>query len=565
MGLFKEFFTQLNVQGVHCDLPYSLQENEYWAKVGFSVTQINLFGLADKLGGDGSLQVGLNSLLLSDGVREVRLGVVRQQDPALLWKEPWRPGLHVTPEAFSLNDPNGLIMDEETGEYHLFFQCDYPFRGYMQQGDTKAWGHAVSRDLLDWQEKEIAIPPDENGVIWSGSGVIDRYNTSGLFDDSTPPGSRMVFLYTYFGGRNTLGQCSIGLAYSPDHGESFINKGPVIRNTDNMYSGSFRDPNVFWYADARLPGGGTWVLIACGEYALLFTSPDLRNWVLSSALTGLDGQPLVTECPDIFCETVNGEDKYVLLAAGVWYIVGHMALDGETLRFVAETEKITPINGVRELWEGTAETHGLFPENYASQTFYNTPGRHVQMSWIRDFGGYAGKMWWNALSLPTELRLTYTGGQPRLTYHPIAELAARRTNCLLEKSNVQLSGAMRLGTGNLLDIEMELKPGGCKRATLRIGEVSCVSIILDFENNRVVTDKRCTELPTQFVYDTPADLLGPVTLRVILDAPALDVYVAGVYHGGLAYGLDSFACQLEAEGELNIISLTVCELQGITR
>ena len=78
------------------------------------------------------------------------------------------------------NDPNGLVYFD--GEYHLFFQYN-PF------GDTwghMSWGHAVSRDLVHWQELPVALP-EENGVmIFTGSTVVDRHNTSGFCPNGKP-------------------------------------------------------------------------------------------------------------------------------------------------------------------------------------------------------------------------------------------------------------------------------------------------------------------------------------------------------------------------------------------
>ena len=43
------------------------------------------------------------------------------------------------------------------------------------------WGHAVSRDLVHWTEQPIALYPKEYGDwCFSGSGVVDRRNTSGF-------------------------------------------------------------------------------------------------------------------------------------------------------------------------------------------------------------------------------------------------------------------------------------------------------------------------------------------------------------------------------------------------
>ena len=123
--------------------------------------------------------------------------------------DPWRPRYHFTASSGWINDPNGLVYNSETGEYHMFYQHNLSVK---EDVAAKCWGHAVSRDLVHWTELEPAIMPDENGAVWSGSAVIDRDNSSGLFDASTPPGARMVAFFTYFGGNTGLGAEKQGLA-----------------------------------------------------------------------------------------------------------------------------------------------------------------------------------------------------------------------------------------------------------------------------------------------------------------------------------------------------------------
>ena len=85
----------------------------------------------------------------------------------------YRPNIHFTPPAMWTNDPNGMVY--VNGIYHLFYQHypEAPNWGPMH------WGHAVSRDLLHWKHMPIALYPDELGMIFSGSCVYDRENTSG--------------------------------------------------------------------------------------------------------------------------------------------------------------------------------------------------------------------------------------------------------------------------------------------------------------------------------------------------------------------------------------------------
>src|SRR5450755_3589866 len=89
-----------------------------------------------------------------------------------VYREQYRPQVHFSPVANWMNDPNGLVYFE--GTYHLFFQYypDSTVWGPMH------WGHATSSDLIHWKQQAIALYPDSLGYIFSGSAVIDKFNTS---------------------------------------------------------------------------------------------------------------------------------------------------------------------------------------------------------------------------------------------------------------------------------------------------------------------------------------------------------------------------------------------------
>ena len=81
---------------------------------------------------------------------------------------------HFTPKSNWMNDPNGLFYAD--GIYHLYFQ-------YWPYGNTWGpmhWGHAISKDLVHWEQQPIALYPDQHGTIFSGSAVVDWNNTSGF-------------------------------------------------------------------------------------------------------------------------------------------------------------------------------------------------------------------------------------------------------------------------------------------------------------------------------------------------------------------------------------------------
>lgn len=123
--------------------------------------------------------------------------------------EKFRPLLHFSPSSNWMNDPNGLIFYDD--EWHLFFQ-HYP---YAPEPKNIHWGHAVSRDLLQWTELPIAIRPEnENVGIWSGTVVVDWENVTGFqTDENVHP---MVAIYTW----QLRGWQEQHMSYSLDRGSS---------------------------------------------------------------------------------------------------------------------------------------------------------------------------------------------------------------------------------------------------------------------------------------------------------------------------------------------------------
>lgn len=222
--------------------------------------------------------------------------------------EAFRPQIHFSPKEKWMNDPNGMFYLD--GEYHLFFQHnpDASIWGPMH------WGHAVSKDLMHWEELPIALYPDELGTIFSGSAVVDVENTSGLGSKANPP---IVALYTYHNAsmekQGRIDFQTQALAYSLDKGRTWekYSNNPVIENPGIK---DFRDPKVMWHEPSE-----KWIMVlAQKDHIGFYSSDNLIDWSLESTFgEDIGSHGGVWECPELLLLPVEGTDesRYVLLVS----------------------------------------------------------------------------------------------------------------------------------------------------------------------------------------------------------------------------------------------------------
>ncbi|MBC9822611.1 GH32 C-terminal domain-containing protein [Terrabacter sp. MAHUQ-38] len=295
------------------------------------------------------------------------------------YTEQYRPQFHYTPAKNWMNDPNGLVFYQ--GEYHLFYQHNPS----GNQWGNMSWGHAVSPDLVHWTELPVAIPQDDQEMIFSGSAVIDTNNTSGFGTRENPP---MVAVYTRLD--KATGVQSQALAYSTDRGRTFTKYAgnPVI----DIGSRDFRDPKVFWYEQ-----GHEWIMsvaLSAERKVAFYRSSDLKSWEHLSDFGPAGATGGVWECPDLFPLPVDGDrkkTKWVLLVninpGGIaggsanQYFTG--SFDGT--RFVADDKPYVAPTG-RDLGSFDDGTYGGWaPDGSAFGTAPatgNLPGQGGVSGWV---------------------------------------------------------------------------------------------------------------------------------------------------------------------------------------
>jgi sucrose-6-phosphate hydrolase SacC (GH32 family) len=297
----------------------------------------------------------------------------------IVYKEINRPQIHFTSKRGWNNDPNGLVW--HNGEFHLYYQHN-PFEANWE---NMHWGHAVSKDLVYWEELNDALYPDELGTMFSGSAVIDINNTAGWGK------STLVAAYTAAGKVAT--QC---IAYSTDNGRTFTKYegNPVINTMESEQKTVARDPKVFWYAP-----GKHWVMALYEDnFISIYTSNNLKDWKHESKTLGF------FECPELFELAVDGDTrskKWIMYGASGTYMIG--SFDGK---------KFTPESGKHFYSRGS---------QYAAQTFNNVPdGRRIQIGWGRIT--HKDMPFKSMMLFPMEMTLETTPDGIRIKCNPINEI-----------------------------------------------------------------------------------------------------------------------------------------------
>jgi sucrose-6-phosphate hydrolase SacC (GH32 family) len=430
---------------------------------------------------------------------------------AVRFNEPLRPQIHFTPPANFMNDPNGLVFFE--GEYHLFYQHN-PFGnrwGHM------SWGHAVSRDLLHWEHLPVALREEDGIMIFSGSAVVDRTDSSGLCGGH----SCLVAIYT---GQTEKKQTQ-NLAYSTDRGRTWTKYAgnPVV----DLGMKDFRDPKVFWHEDTK-----RWVMVTVlpdQHKVRFFGSRDLKRWEALSDFGPAGATGGVWECPDLFplpVEGAAGETRWVL---DVDLNPGGVAGGSGGQYFVGRFDGRTFVNDAPAS-ETSWSDYGR--DFYATISFSDIPaadGRRIWMAWMSNWI-YANEEptspWRGALSLPRELRLRQTPAGLRLVQRPVRELDTLR----IGGTPVRVAASTPLPAA-AADIALEVAATGGEDAGIRLSNDSGEEVVIGAGGSplEVFVDRRRSRATPLANY--PGRHAGPVRavdggvqLRVIVDRSMVEVF-----------------------------------------
>jgi sucrose-6-phosphate hydrolase SacC (GH32 family) len=401
--------------------------------------------------------------------------------------DPDRPVYHFRPPANWTNDPNAPFYYR--GWHHLFYQ----FNPFEPRFGNQHWGHARSRDLVNWEHLPIAIwPSTELGefAVFSGGSAFAAdgrprliYTSIGRFDTERrrEPEQWMML---------------------PKDEELFAwetyPKNPVLSQAANRFGpiSQWRDPFLFRKDNSTymVCGGGS----SKGRAQVQLyraTKDDLTAWVhLGPIFQSLDRDIRNFECPNLF--SLDG--RWVMNVSpnrACEYWVGD--LDIAAMKFVPSA-------------------HGILDpgDAYASNISVDYKGRTLLWLWGRT-NTRSEKGWGSVLTLP---RILSIGSDGFIRQQPIPEIEMLREPTLtfpaqildkpspIQGADVDCAEIEATFTGNgTFGLELRRsadgKPGivvsvqtGFGGAYLTVGNSRTFIGAADRYNLRVFLDKRCIEV-----------------------------------------------------------------------
>ncbi len=270
-----------------------------------------------------------------------------------------------------INDPNGFIWYK--GRYHLFYQC-FPYSAHWGR---MHWGHAVSKDLVNWEEKGIALFPsktDDRSGCFSGSAIEYKdkmyiYYTGVNYTEEDPENINCCINDTF-----TAAQLMI----TSEDGMKFDNitdKKTVIPPIEDKKIGDknhTRDPKVWRGKDAWYMVLGS--TVDKNGRLLFYKSSDLKTWQYLNYCEK-DDFGWMWECPDFF--EIDG--KGVMIFSPMGFFNDGNGYDSVAVCMLSSFDENT---GKMEL----SENYQLFDygiDLYAPQSTTDEDGNRVVIAWAR--------------------------------------------------------------------------------------------------------------------------------------------------------------------------------------
>ncbi|MGL5258564.1 MAG: glycoside hydrolase family 32 protein [Lachnospiraceae bacterium] len=431
-----------------------------------------------------------------------------------------RPSFHLTPRIGWMNDPNGFSYYKEN--YHMFYQ----YHPYKTEWGPMHWGHAVSKDLISWENLPVSLAPDE------------EYDIFGCFSGSAIELEDGQHLLMYTGVKKEIK----GKMDSPDIQTQCLALGdgveykkwknnPILTE-QNLPAGAskvdFRDPKIWKEKD------GTYRCVVGSKKAdgngqiVLYKSKDALEWEYEGVLIQNKNQfGRMWECPDFF----ELDGKWVLM-------VSPQDMTAQGLEYSSGNGTLCLIG----TWDGTGEfepeqnqsiDYGM--DFYAPQTVIAPDGRRIMIGWMQNWDTCSVRKehtkWFGQMSLPREISIK----EGRLIQNPIKELEAYRKNPV-KKNEIEVIGKSTVEgvNGREIDLTVEINPSGdgmlyeSFSIVVAENEENHTRISYSTKDSVLKMDRRYAGSRRACIHQRECKIKqqdGKIKVRIILDKYSVEVFV----------------------------------------
>lgn len=430
-----------------------------------------------------------------------------------------RPLFHLIPRIGWMNDPNGFSY--YNGKYHMFYQY-YP---YDTVWGPMHWGHAVSDDMLTWENLPVALAPDE------------KYDGAGCFSGSAIEMDDGKHLLIYTGVEKIEeenGDCyevqtqCVAVGNGTEYHKYEAN--PVI-NGDMLPEGAskrdFRDPKI-WREDGKyycIVGSKT----DDGDGQLLkYCSEDGYQWKFDKIVIKNNHRfGTMWECPDYF--ELDGKQLI---------ITSPQDMLPEELEFHNGNGTLCVIGHIDECGEYKEENcqavdYGI--DFYAPQTIKTADGRRIMIGWLQNWDTVGIRRddfpWFGQTSIPRELSIR----NGRLIQQPIREIE-KYYGKQINRQNVIISDNCIISSieGRTIDMTVHIKPVDVnnlyKRFEIKFADNGKAYSTITFEPDESIVkiDRKHSGSRRAIVHQRRCSVRkksGEITLRLILDRYSAELFI----------------------------------------
>ena len=427
--------------------------------------------------------------------------------------------LHLKAPDNWVNDPNGFIYYK--GYYHLFYQY-FP---YGPRWGTMHWGHAVSRDLVSWEHRDLALYPtmreDRNGCF-SGSAVEEDGKLyliyTGVRYEVVNPEDPHTCLDDQFESAQLMISSEDGFHFDNENGKKVII--PPITDPAIGDRTHTRDPKVWKSGDHWYLVLGSTVGEKYGE-VLFYRSDDLHTWTyVNKAFKGPE-YGWMWECPDYF-ETKGGK---VLILSAMGFLKNGEKEKNQSICFHVEFDQSSCRIEIPDTYQFL--DYGL--DLYAPQTTLDAEGRRILSAWVR-MPKVTDEGWIGMFCTPRVVEVR--DGHIFFPMHP---------NVRAAYSQEIPAGSQRAKDGYLVSLDLE------DGEELDVG-----GFVIRREGDRICTDRSAVfpSFPGAHLRSETPALKGGCHLDVVVDKDLVEVFVneGECVISNAVYGLeDKIGCSGEGK------------------